>query len=289
DAVHRILALDPLDYYGMISSTKEAGLTMAQLKKRFTKLSLLIHPDKFNAEGLDRDPDVLLATQTVLNAFEVLKNVNLKHIYDTSRSAHEFHDRIWQHQQQEAQAAQQNADADAREQAKRAAAAAEAARQEAERKAEEDAEDAAAGVPPPSPGVPWFRVPPHRVAARQRDRQRAHKPKPGLDVNTFTAQDSAAGHRDQRRKEQAKKRAERQTGARKRLFASDPNANYYYGGDPTQPPAPNEPGEPRYNNRARPDRGNERMGKGKERKSRFTRVEAQKAARASANFEARAA
>jgi curved DNA-binding protein CbpA len=245
---------------------------MAQLKKGFTKLSLLIHPDKFRADGLDRDPDVLLATQRVMNAFEVLKNVNLKHIYDTSRSAQEFHDRMYQHQRQETEAAQQAADAEARAEARRAAAAAEEARKEAERKAKEDAEAAAAG----QPATHWFRAHPKKVAERQARRQRVRKAQPGLDGNTFTFEDSAAGHRTERSKEQAKRRAERQNAARKALAY-----------DPTRPPAPIEPGEPRYRNRARPDRTNERMGRTKDRESRFVRVEAQTAARASARIDAR--
>ena len=260
-----------------------------QIKKRFVKLSLLIHPDKFRADGQDRHPDVLQANHMLSAAVEVLQDIQLKNIYDSSASAEEFHRRMLEHQRSKTQAAQKAADDAAAAEAQRAADVAAAAAAEAKRKMEEDAQAAAAGAP----AEVWFRRP-KIVAEREAQRRREHKAKAGLDGNEFNAMDAAAGCREISVKMNAAKRAKARRKAR--LASGAPKELIEYSDyDPQQAPRPSRDTQPRMSKRGlrhvkeEETYGAQEMGRTKDRASRIVRLETQKANRMAAQTQSRAA
>ena len=261
-----------------------------QIKKRFVKLSLLIHPDKFRADGQDRHPDVLQANHMLSAAVEVLQDIQLKNIYDSSASAEEFHRRMLEHQRSKTQAAQKAADDAAAAEAQRAAEVAAAAAAEAKRKMEEDAAAAAAGSAAASA---WFRKP-KIVAEREAQRRREHKAKAGLDGNDFNAMDAAAGRREISVKMNAAKRAKARRKAR--LASGAPKEVIEYPDyDEQRAPRPSRDTQPRMSKRGlrhvkeEETYGAQEMGRTKDRASRIVRLETQKANRVAAQTQSRAA
>ena len=200
EKVERILQQDPLDYYAILGLSRDA--TMIQIKKAFMILARDIHTDKFGGQiTREQQTQVEAAVKMVNNAGDILRNVNLKEIYDTSRSAEEFLNRVRDFEAKETRDAQQAADAQARAEAQAAAAAAQAAAEEAERAAEQ----AAAASAAPS-DEPWYRA--RNIAARQEE-YRAQRRTPQMDAGR-----SAAAMRDRATERQRDKRAAAQNQAR---------------------------------------------------------------------------
>ena len=156
-----------------------------------------IHPDRMGDQS--KHPDVLEAIQRLNNAADVLKDPMARNIYDTAQSADEFVRGMQQHSAKQAKTRQNE---EAEESRARAQAAAE------QHARERTAERRATG--------PWYQEYHGKTTERIAKRIREHKPKAGLDGNTFTPADSTAAHQDERIKEQAKRRAERQIAARER-------------------------------------------------------------------------
>ena len=175
---------------------------MVQIKKAFVLLSRDIHPDKFGGQiSSAQINQVVEAMKMVATAGDMLKNVDLKKIYDNATSADDFLQKVQQFQSQATAARQQAADAQAREEAEASARAAAAAAQEAQRAADEAAQAAVDGSPPREE---WYRA----TSAEQRRAQGHRETYQEMRRPQKDAAAAAASRRDRAEERQSTARAQ---------------------------------------------------------------------------------
>ena len=201
-AVNAILEQNALDYYSILGLQRSA--TMVQIKKAHRLLAIKIHPDKFE-ESERAHPDITKAFVMLNAAGEVLRNVNTKHIYDSSSTAEEFAHRMREFATQDVARAQNEAEDEARREATKAAQMAREAHAQAEKEAAEAEKEAAANG-----GMPrefWYRSPKSSSASAEK---REYKPPPAFG----TPRQNTKLRAEAQQRQNAKARAEAQATAR---------------------------------------------------------------------------
>ena len=127
---------------------------MSQIKRAFLTLSREVHPDKFG--DFSNGPDVIRASSMVNNAGDILKNFELKQLYDQSPTTEVFKQRMQAYEAEQGRRSQAAADEEARRDAEQKAAQARAAAEVARKVEEEIAREESAGF---LPREVWYRAP----------------------------------------------------------------------------------------------------------------------------------
>ena len=211
--MHRILGERPTDYYGILGLDKSAS--QAQIKKAYVMISRQIHPDKFHQHK--NDPDVQNAMKVMMNAADMLKNFEIRVLYDRSRTAAEFQHFLAQYHAEQVHKQQQGAEEEVRKKAMKDA---ELARQAAEHAAQEAAEEAAEQAAGDLPREQWYRGPKRnaeRIVKRRQEQDR------GPQTNAGGVMDS-----NRTRLKQASKQARAKSVYEARPSVPNPNLVAYF-------------------------------------------------------------